>query len=151
MSEFPPISNPSPETYGRSAYWALSFFVQLGIGNAHNTASYIQKAVAFSLGSEIDPMAEIDTDKNGHDRILIGFTLQERQTLERALGVGVTAVRTALETAGLGMHATTSVVTLEYQDQAGGSVGYYDITQKAMEIEMAIQQFGDLDSESFNT
>lgn len=96
-------------------------------------------------------MAVIDTDKNGHDRILVGFTLQERQTLERALGVGVTAVRTALETAGLGMHATTSVVTLEYQDQAGGSVGYYDITQKAMEIEMAIQQFGDLDSKRFNT
>ncbi len=148
MSEFVPISNP--EVYKRSAWWSLSFFVQLGLGNDQNTNGFISGSVKFSLGSELEPMVTVNTDKNGHDRIQICMSYQDQQTLEQALGVGTEAVRTALETAGLPFNAITSVMALEYDGyDERSSVACYDTTQKAMEIETAIEQVGNLDSIQF--
>ena len=138
-------------TYGLSGYWALSFFVQLGLGNARPTDEHLLDAAVFSLGEGVSPLVEADSDRNGHDRVQLSFTQPDQATLERALNVGVEAVRTALETAGIETSAITRVVAVGYGDlEADNDLVRYEVTQRAMEIEMAIVRVADLEIDSLN-
>jgi hypothetical protein len=148
MHEFKPITNA--ETYKRTACWSLSFFVQLGLGNEPKAKGRIYDATLFSLGSELNPIVSVLPNRNGQDAVQISLVQQEQQTLERALGVGTEAVKSALETGGLATHTIISVLAVEYEDlRTRRIVASYDTTQRAMEIETAIKQAGDLDSERF--
>lgn len=148
MREFEPVTNPV--TYGQSGYWTLSFFVQLGFGNDQSTAQELQDSAAFSLGQDLSPMVTADTDKNNQSRVEISFTQQEQRTLEQALGVGTEAVRSALETAGISSSVITGAVAIGYGDpEVGDALVRYDVTQKVMEIEMAIQRIDDLEIDKF--
>lgn len=133
-------------TYRLSGYWTLSFFVQLGLGNDQNSIELVRDSAVFSLGMDLSPMVTADIDKNDQDRVEISFTQPEQRTLEQAIGVGTEAVRSALETAGISSSAITSVVAVGYGDPETGDVmARYDVTQKAMEIEMMIQRTEELE------